>query len=205
MSEIFESASSDRKAVFLVTNKAPNLDTPTLFKEKGLAPFAPERPGYLEYFGGRRVVGLGRQLYVANIAAIMYASYYGQACPATYNFFSLLGITLFAGFIEAPTVAVSYSSTPNLEIKNQFSSLGFSQQEHRNMIQFYGKITARNSSDIMETHPNIDCSTPVQATNIRGYMAFNTTVRLVQQFLRTNLDFGGRQIMGIEDSPMWLT
>ncbi|QUD20361.1 hypothetical protein [Armillaria borealis ambi-like virus 1] len=85
MSVIFESAVADRKSVFLVAPRGPALDSTTEFKEKGLSAFAPEKPSLLEYFGAKRRTSLASDLYVTNLAAILYASVYKCPVPAVYT------------------------------------------------------------------------------------------------------------------------
>lgn len=71
--------------MFLVAPRGAALDSTTEFKEKGLSAFAPEKPLFLEYFGGQQRVSIAHDLYKANLAAIMFASVYKAPVPAVYS------------------------------------------------------------------------------------------------------------------------
>lgn len=169
-----------------------------MFKERGLAQLAPEKPGVLEYFGGKRVTSMYRDLYVANIAALMFAEFSGSTFPTTYNYFSLLAATVASKFLPVPRVAAAFQN-PSLEVRETFSRLGFTQQEYRNMVQFIGQPTQNIVREVLPLMPAVDCATPMALCNLRGYMAWATSVKLVQNFLVTN---GVAILKGMENTSV---
>nr|WOK58266.1 MAG: hypothetical protein [Armillaria species ambi-like virus 8] len=62
--------------------------------------------------------------------------------------------------------------------------LGYSTQEHRNMLQFIGPSSTDVVKSTLEQTPLVDVMVPYGVANLRGFMAWSVTVKLVTSFLR---------------------
>ncbi|QUD20362.1 hypothetical protein [Armillaria borealis ambi-like virus 1] len=80
--------------------------------------------------------------------------------------------------------------------------MGFSTQEHRNMLQFIGDSTVDIVKNCLAQSPLVDVNVPYAVANLRGFMAWSTTVKMVTAFLKINseavrTDFASSMSIGI--------
>ncbi|DAD54834.1 TPA_asm: hypothetical protein [Armillaria ectypa ambi-like virus 1] len=66
--------------------------------------------------------------------------------------------------------------------------MGFSTQEHRNMLQFIGESSTDVVKDVLAQSPLVDVNVPYSVANLRGFMAWSTTVKLVTSFLKVHTE-----------------